>query len=337
MTAKVVVWCTVFNHEKFLRKCLDGFVMQKTNFPFEVIVHDDASTDYSPEIIREYEKKYPDIIKPIYEKINQYSLGIEHLNALKFRNIDNSKYFAVCEGDDYWSSPYKLQKQYDYMEKHPECSICLHNTVIHDLSGKSPNRNFFSWNKTHHLTEKEVFFGWHVHTTSYFVRTDKYKDLPKVFWNVWCGDYVYLTYLFTKGSVVALPDVMSVYNYANPAGSVAQHNRNFDLIKKSLLTRKKYLDDLLKITDERFHKVIKARMYEIDLSIKMLEYDTKKNTYSKKNLNRMRKEITNNPFYTQWKMLQGKKEKLRAYLKYETRYGSSLIKFYKKVKSLVKR
>ena len=67
----VSVYCLVYNHEKYLRQCLDGFVMQKTNFKFEVIVHDDASTDGSADIIREYEQKYPEIIKPIYQTVNQ--------------------------------------------------------------------------------------------------------------------------------------------------------------------------------------------------------------------------------------------------------------------------
>lgn len=72
----VSVICTAYNHEKYIRQCLDGFVMQKTNFKYEVIVHDDASTDNTAEIIREYEKKYPEIIKPIYQKENQYSKGV---------------------------------------------------------------------------------------------------------------------------------------------------------------------------------------------------------------------------------------------------------------------
>ena len=133
MENKVTVWCMVFNHEKFLCKCLDGFIMQKTNFPFKVIIHDDASTDHSADIIREYERKYPNLIKPIYEKENQYSIGRERIGIIQLKNL-TSKYFAICEGDDYWNSPDKLQKQYDYMELHPECSMCLHNTIIHDSS-----------------------------------------------------------------------------------------------------------------------------------------------------------------------------------------------------------
>ena len=104
--------CFVYNHEHYLRQCLEGFVMQKTNFAFEAIVHDDASTDNSAAIIREYAKKYPDIIKPIYETENLYS---RHDGSLQ-RAVDNaisssSKYIAICEVVDYWTDPYKFQKQ----------------------------------------------------------------------------------------------------------------------------------------------------------------------------------------------------------------------------------
>lgn len=336
MEAQVTIWCTVFNHEKFLRKCLDGFVMQKTNFPFIAIIHDDASTDKSAEIIKEYEKKYPDIIKPIYERENQYSRGVNKLNSIMMNNL-HTKYFAVCEGDDYWSNPNKLQIQYNYMEQQPECSICLHNTVIHDLSEKTPDRNFFAWNKIHELTDKEVFFGWHVHTSSYFVRTEKYIDLPKVFWNVWCGDYVFLTYLFTKGKVVALPDVMSVYNFANMSGVTMKNSQTIETIKRSLITRKDYLINLLNFVDAQYHAIIKKRIYEIDLTTKMCVYNyIRKNMPKKKRIN-MRHSIAQDRFYHEWKTLQGKKGKISAYLKYETSYGQTVLDVYKKIKHLVKK
>ena len=120
----VSIKCLVYNHAPYIRQCLDGFVMQKTNFCFEAIVHDDASTDGTQDIIREYEKKYPDIIKPIYEKENQYSKHDGSLGRIMNSAMSpSSKYIAVCEGDDYWTDPYKLQKQVDYLETHPECGL----------------------------------------------------------------------------------------------------------------------------------------------------------------------------------------------------------------------
>ena len=107
----VSIRCAVYNHEPFLRQCLDGFVMQKTNFAFEAIVHDDASTDNSAAIIREYAEKFPDIIKPIYETENQYSKKDGSLTRIMDAAISpSSKYIAICEGDDYWIDPLKLQK-----------------------------------------------------------------------------------------------------------------------------------------------------------------------------------------------------------------------------------
>lgn len=121
---QVSVICTAYNQEKYIKSTLEGFVMQKTNFPFEVIVHDDASTDTTADIIREYEQKYPDIIKPIYETENQYSKKDGSLSRILRKNI-RGKYVAFCEGDDFWIEPYKLQKQYDALENNPDCVACF--------------------------------------------------------------------------------------------------------------------------------------------------------------------------------------------------------------------
>ena len=110
----VTIQCLTFNHEPYIRQCLDGFVMQKTNFRFEAVVHDDASTDGTAAIVREYAEKYPDIIKPILETENQYSKGDGILGRIMAENR-KGKYIAICEGDDYWIDPLKLQKQVYYM------------------------------------------------------------------------------------------------------------------------------------------------------------------------------------------------------------------------------
>lgn len=128
----VAIHCLVYNHEPYLRDCLEGFVMQQTNFPFVAIVHDDASTDGSAAIIREYEEKYPDIIKPIYETENQWRKG----TLTKVMNIaidaTGAKYVAMCEGDDYWTDPLKLQKQVDVLEADDSLMLCCTNCSVVD-------------------------------------------------------------------------------------------------------------------------------------------------------------------------------------------------------------
>lgn len=130
----VSIRCLAYNHELYIRKALDGFVMQKTNFRFEAIVHDDASTDGTADIIREYAEKYPKIIKPIFETENQYRKRDGSLRRI-MNTATKGRYAALCEGDDYWTDPLKLQKQVDFLESHPEYSMCYSGFQTVDKNG----------------------------------------------------------------------------------------------------------------------------------------------------------------------------------------------------------
>ena len=121
----LTVCCVAYNHAPYIRQALDSVLMQKTDFPFEILIHDDCSTDGTTEIIREYEEKYPDIIKLIYETENQYSKGIKIIRDCMGPSIQG-KYVALLECDDYWTDPKKLQVQISYMEQHPDCSGTFH-------------------------------------------------------------------------------------------------------------------------------------------------------------------------------------------------------------------
>lgn len=131
----VTIRCAAYNHEPFIRQCLDGFVMQQTNFRFEAIVHDDASTDGTADIIREYAEKYPDVIKPIYETENQYSKRDGSLGRIMDAHT-RGKYVAMCEGDDYWTDPLKLKKQVDFLESHPGYVVCVHRYKMYFQDSK---------------------------------------------------------------------------------------------------------------------------------------------------------------------------------------------------------
>lgn len=125
----VTIRCLCYNHEPYIRQCLEGFVMQKTSFRFEAIVHDDASTDRSADIIREYARNYPDIIKPIYESENQYSKHDGSLSRI-VNEACKGKYIALCEGDDYWIDPFKLQKQVGFLEDHVDYGLVYSNHFV---------------------------------------------------------------------------------------------------------------------------------------------------------------------------------------------------------------
>lgn len=211
----VSILCTVFNHEKYLRKCLDSLVNQKTDFLYEIIIHDDCSTDDSVAIIEDYTEKYSNIVA-FYEKENQYSKGVSINSKILYPYV-RGKYIALCEGDDYWIDNNKLQKQFNYMETHKDCTLCVHNTIVKDLLVINKEKLFNNWKDCHKLTGEDVIKHWKVHTSSYFFRYDAFdyeQDLP----SVWCGDYARLLFAFSKGTVIALPDIMSVYNFNNPEG-----------------------------------------------------------------------------------------------------------------------
>jgi glycosyltransferase involved in cell wall biosynthesis len=126
--------CVTFNHAKFIDEAIRGFLIQKTDFAFEVIIHDDASTDKTVDIIKKYQSLYPSIIKPIFQKENQWSTGIFKpvLYASKFAE---GQYIARCEGDDYWVDPLKIQIQIDFLEKNNDYVITYTNSVAIDENG----------------------------------------------------------------------------------------------------------------------------------------------------------------------------------------------------------
>ena len=124
---RVSILCAAYNQEQYIRDALKGFVMQRADFAFEVLVNDDASTDATASIIQEYERKYPEIIRGVYQKGNQYSKGVSIIRDILVP-LSKGDYIALCEGDDYWTDPYKLQKQYDALCEHPEVAISAHRT-----------------------------------------------------------------------------------------------------------------------------------------------------------------------------------------------------------------
>ncbi|WP_321532015.1 glycosyltransferase [uncultured Desulfuromonas sp.] len=135
----VSICCTTYNHESFIEDALKGFLIQKTSFPFEILIRDDASTDLTPEIVRKYESLYSTIIKVIYESENQYSKGVRPLKALM--GIARGKYIAVCEGDDYWTDPLKLQKQIDFLEENDDYVVTFHDAIIVNNEGGLVSRS----------------------------------------------------------------------------------------------------------------------------------------------------------------------------------------------------
>lgn len=202
------IQCLVYNHEPYLRECLDGFVMQKTNFKFEAIVHDDCSTDGSTAIIKEYAEKYPNIIKPILETENQYSKGGGLLRKIMDSHM-RGKYVALCEGDDYWTDPTKLQRQVDFLETHPDFTMCFHNAAVRAESGRDWY-DCFGKLETREYKASEIIKYWKVPTCSIVVRKEVYLQRPNNP-KYRMGDNVLVMTCLTYGKVWCIARKMGTY------------------------------------------------------------------------------------------------------------------------------
>ncbi len=206
----VSVCCMTYNHVSFIRQCLDGFMMQKCSFNFEVLIHDDASTDGTQNIIREYVTRYPDIIKPIYQKENQYSKGIDPNVKYNFSRA-KGKYIALCEGDDYWTDPFKLQKQVDFLESHPDYVMCSHrfNQYIQDKNLLEEEKNLTFQGADYDL--KNLIGGkWLTQTLTVMYRRDA-LDLQRYESYGMSLDMILFYELLRNGKGYCFPDVMGVY------------------------------------------------------------------------------------------------------------------------------
>lgn len=203
----VTIHCVTFNHEKFLRETLDSFLMQKTTFSFEVIIHDDLSTDGTRDIIKEYKKKYPNIIKPFLEKQNQFSLGKDDFIKKMFL-LSKGKYIAQCEGDDFWTDENKLQKQVDFLEKHADYALCFHPVKVFFQDGKKEPYIFPEGKAKKDFTLDKLLQANFIQSNSVLFRTVKYEDIKT---GITPYDWYMLLYHAQFGKIGFINEVMSAY------------------------------------------------------------------------------------------------------------------------------
>lgn len=228
----VSISCITYNHEKYIRKCLDGFLMQKAHFSFEILINDDASTDGTAIIIKEYETKYPNLIKPIYQLENQYSKGQRGINVKYNFPRAKGKYIALCEGDDYWTDPLKLQKQVNFMESQPEVHFCFTgHQIFNDGANKfvTPLTNF----STGLLDKYEIIKnGASTFATGSLMITEELSSLvitssKKTYFNIPGGDLMILLLGAHLGEIGYLKDETTVYR-VNASGSWTSINEGND-------------------------------------------------------------------------------------------------------------
>ena len=209
----VSVCCLSYNHEPYLQDALESFLKQKRDFMIEIVIHDDASTDGSAGIIREYEKAYPEIMKPLYQTENQYSRGIRNISGVYNFPRARGKYIAMCEGDDYWISPDKLLRQVEYMEAHPECAMCCHAAEIVSMDGAfRSEQEIRPFQGTRVLAPEELISKRvNLPMASLMFRTEYAKALPAWYFSCSVGDIPLQLFMLTKGTVYYMDEKLSAY------------------------------------------------------------------------------------------------------------------------------
>lgn len=266
MLPLVSISCVTYNQAPYIKECLDSFLMQQTDFAFEILINDDASTDGTREIIEEYASKYPEIIFPLYQSENQYSKGVRGM-MLRF-NFPRcrGKYIALCEGDDYWTDPLKLQKQVDFLEKNEDVNLCFHRAnlfqnkefAMHQIPDNFEENSFSYIELLRHynfITTASVVFR----KPEKFYSPDWYFSLP-------FGDLGMYKLFLNKKKIYCLKDIMSVYRIHEKGvwsslGEIKGHENYL-----------RFYQNIYQALNIEEKKVVKKKAKEVQLKIAKLKF-----------------------------------------------------------------
>ena len=209
----VSVSCITFNHGRYLRQALDSFLMQETDFRYEILIHDDASTDDTIDIIKEYQEKYPDIIRPVFEEENQYSKGISNISGVFNFPRARGRYIAMCEGDDFWTDKRKLKKQVEIMERDRSLSLCCHGAVIVSEDGAFRSENKIRPFSGGGIIKAEDFIKkkTNIPTASMLFKAEYAQRLPRWYFDCPVGDIPLQLFMVENGGIYYIDELISAY------------------------------------------------------------------------------------------------------------------------------
>lgn len=294
----VSVYCITYNHVGLIRKCLDGFVMQKTDFKFEVWVHDDCSNDGTIEILKEYEERFPELINVVYEEENQYSQGNDISTIMK--PFLHGKYIAVCEGDDCWTDPNKLQKQFNFMEHNPEYTLCTHKVkevILEDNSSFDHPKEL-----NHDATIAPGFIvrkgGGFFPTCSFFRRADV-NIIPNRWGKGICGDFNIILTSMLCGKVYYMDACMGIKHTGYPGSWSTRHSQIETIAnhKKAEIESIRRFDEE---TNKRYHEFVEERILINNYQIECVFYENYKKLFTDKYLSQSKRFLPRKVILKTW-------------------------------------
>lgn len=260
----VSIVCLTFNHEEYLEQCLESFFLQEVEFQIEILIHDDASTDGTVDIIDRYKEKYPNVIKPILQTENQFSQGKGFVGLGLCFDLAVGKYIAYCEGDDYWIDSLKLKKQVEFLEANKKFHVCTHDTEIRDSIGSKKNGvlfskllyNIFLKEPKQVYTLQDTFTGNIFHISSIMFRNEE-VNFP-----IWVNrfsacDMVLFMLLAKRGDIYYMKDIMSVYrsNLNSVTRTRKEYSSQILFFRMSL--------NIVRLMNRHFDREYQNAMYQI--------------------------------------------------------------------------
>jgi glycosyltransferase involved in cell wall biosynthesis len=256
---KVSVCITTYNHGKYIAQALDGVMMQETDFDFEIIVGEDDSSDDTREVVKKYREQYPDRIRLFLNDRN----NIIYINGKPtgrwnfMNNIRNAKgdYVAILDGDDYWTSPDKLQKQVDFLDGHPECAMCFHDAKIIFEDASQPSRIATPRGKKKIYTLKHLLKGNFMSTCSVMFRRGLFPEFPDWFSRMAWADWPLHILNAEHGDIGYIPEVMAVYRVHR--GGVYSQKEEIDQVKE-MVQMYPHINAHLNF---RYNKLIRSLMF----------------------------------------------------------------------------
>ena len=250
---KVSVCCMTYNHERYIEKCLEGILMQQTSFRFEVIIHDDVSTDGTSQILDGYYKKYPDKIRIVRPRMNRYSTGTRAIITTYLLPLAQGEYIALCEGDDYWTDPFKLQKQIDILEANHDYSVCIHAFRVVEEGTRT---KIYKAHCSDTILTFEELIRWRrrtCQTATIVYRKEQMSEYPPFCLDCHVGDYPLMLWLASRGKVYYISDVMSAYRRGIPSSWTSGYqNASIEQRLALLQTELDMLDGFDEITNRLY-------------------------------------------------------------------------------------